>query len=142
MTTITAIILIAIFLFLSGLHFYWGFGGKWGSRDVIPTKDDNQPVAMPGVIPTFIVAFGLLVFGFVVLVNTVELKIPFLPNFLYTSGLWIIAGIFILRAIGEFNYIGFFKKHKNSKFGQKDTKIYSPLCLLIGVLAIILEMNK
>lgn len=40
------------------------------------------------------------------------------------------------------NYIGFFKKIKNTRFGRNDTKYYSPLCLLIGLLAIVLEINK
>ncbi|PTT14637.1 DUF3995 domain-containing protein, partial [Flavobacterium sp. HMWF030] len=50
---------------------------------------------------------------------------------------WIIIFIFILRAIGDFNYVGFFKKHRNSEFALKDTKYYSPLCLLIGVLTLL-----
>jgi hypothetical protein len=48
-----------------------------------------------------------------------------------------------LRAIGDFNYVGFFKKIKHTKFGKNDTKYFSPLCLTIGVLTIILELiNK
>ena len=57
-------------------------------------------------------------------------------------GLWIIASVFILRAIGEFNYVGFLKKIKHTKFGQNDTKLYSPLCLTIGILIIIIALNK
>lgn len=144
MTTVIEIILIAIFLFLSGIHIYWGFGGQWGNGAVIPTKDDNVKVMMPGIIPTFIVALGLLGFGFVIFLNIVDLdfKIPILLNIISKYGLWIIAGIFILRAIGEFNYVGFFKKYKHTKFGQNDTKYYSPLCLTIGILTLILELNK
>lgn len=144
MTTIIAIILITIFLFLSGIHIYWGLGGQWGNGAVIPTKDDNVKVMMPGVVPTFIVAFGLLCFGLVVLMNVVELdfKIPFWLDIVHKYGLWVIASIFIIRAIGEFKYVGFFKKYKQTKFGQNDTKYYSPLCLTIGMLTIILELNK
>jgi hypothetical protein len=42
MTTIIAIILFLIFLFISSIHFYWAFGGNWGSDAVLPTKDDNN----------------------------------------------------------------------------------------------------
>lgn len=144
MTTIIAIILFAIFLILSGIHIYWGFGGQWGNSAVIPTKGDNVKVIIPGVLPTFIVAFGLIGFGVLVLMNALELdfKLPLWFDIIRNYGLWIIASIFILRAIGEFNYIGFFKKYKQTKFGQNDTKYYSPLCLTIGVLTIILELNK
>ncbi len=58
------------------------------------------------------------------------------------SMFWLIASIFIIRAIGEFNYVGFFKKIKYTQFGRNDTKYYSPLCLIIGILTIIIDLNK
>ncbi|MBK8399115.1 MAG: DUF3995 domain-containing protein [Leptospiraceae bacterium] len=144
MTIIIASILIGIFLSISGIHIYWGLGGQWGNGSVIPTKDDNVKVIMPGVVPTFTVAFGLLGFGFVVFINvfTFDFKFPLWFNIFHNYGLWVIAGIFTLRAIGEFNYVGFFKKIKHTKFAQNDTKFYSPLCLVIGMLTLILELNK
>ncbi|MFN0204052.1 MAG: DUF3995 domain-containing protein [Bacteroidia bacterium] len=144
MTTIIAIIEISIFLLLSGIHFYWVFGGKWGTDAVFPTTDDTIKVAMPGIIPTLTVTLGLLFFGFIVLANAVNLGIEFPKwiHFLLNYGLWVIAGIFIVRAIGEFNYVGFFKKIKHTKFAVNDTKYYSPLCFIIGILALILELNK
>lgn len=139
MTTIISLLLFLIFLFLSSIHFYWAFGGKWGSSAVIPTKDDSIPAMNPGIIATLIVAFGLLTFGLLPLIITKT--IPFtLPTWLEKSGLWIIAGIFTLRAIGDFNYVGFFKKHKNTAFGKNDSRYYSPLCLIIGALALILQL--
>ncbi|MBK8392002.1 MAG: DUF3995 domain-containing protein [Saprospiraceae bacterium] len=41
MPTVISIILFLIVLFISSIHFYWAFGGKWGSDVVLPTKDDN-----------------------------------------------------------------------------------------------------
>jgi hypothetical protein len=64
------------------------------------------------------------------------------PDWLSKYGLWTIAVIFTLRAIGDFNYVGFFKKIKHTKFGKNDTKYFSPLCLTIGILTIILELTK
>lgn len=96
---------------------------------------------MPGLLPTFIVAFGLLGFGLFILVKSGLINFNF-PMWLDNYGLWIIASVFILRAIGEFNYVGFFKKIKHKKFGQNDTKFYSPLCLTIGILTIIIALNK
>jgi len=62
-----------------------------------------------------------------------------LPNWLSHYGLWAITTIFLIRAIGEFKYIGFFKKIKTTTFGQMDTKFYSPLCLIISFLGVILQ---
>lgn len=138
MAFIIALLLFLIFLFLSSIHFYWAFGGKWGSGAVIPTKDDSQTAMNPGIIATLIVAFGLLGFGILPLI--ISGAIPFqLPNWLEKSALWIIAGIFLIRAIGDFNYVGFFKKRKNTAFGKNDTRYYSPLCLVIGLLALALQ---
>ena len=137
MTIIIAIILFLTFAFLSGIHFYWGFGGRWASQAVFPTKDDTSNPQMPGALPTFIVAVGLLAVGLFVLSKGFDFNLP-VPLWLDNYGLWMIAGIFMLRAVGEFNYVGFFKKIKHTKFGQNDTNYYSPLCLAISLLTIIL----
>jgi Protein of unknown function (DUF3995) len=139
MMTAIAILLFLVFLFLSLLHFYWGFGGNWRTKVVFPTKDDNIPTKNPGPIPTFIVALGLLGFGFFVLAKYDAINVG-LPAWLEKFGAWIIAGIFIVRAIGDFKYVGFFKKYKQTKFGQYDIKYYSPLSLAIGILLLILEL--
>ncbi|MNV01192.1 hypothetical protein D3C71_913880 [compost metagenome] len=141
MSILFASILFLIFLFLSGIHFYWAFGGKWGANAAIPTKDDTQAVMSPGIVVTLIVALGLLGFGMLPLIITETLHFP-LPLWLQKSGLWIITGIFLVRAIGEFNYVGFFKKHKHTQFGKNDSRFYSPMCLLIGILALILELTR
>ncbi|QGK74692.1 DUF3995 domain-containing protein [Flavobacterium sp. SLB02] len=135
---IITFILFLIFMTLSSLHFYWGFGGKWGSRAVVPTKENGIPVFVPRTILTFVVAVGLLCFGLFYLINYGFIEMSF-PIWLDKTGFWIIASIFILRAIGDFNYVGFFKKHKSSKFAINDTKYYSPLCLLIGIFTLVLE---
>ena len=140
--TLIAIILFLIFLFISFIHFYWAFGGKWGSDAVLPTKDDNNTkVLNPTILITLIVAFGLLGFGLFIL-NTAGLIHFYIPQWHNKYGLWIIASIFALRAIGDFNYVGFFKKIKRTKFGKNDTKYFSSFCLTISILAIILELNK
>jgi len=141
MKILIGLILSAVFLCLAGIHFYWGLGGKWGAEVAIPTKADNQKVMNPKLFSCFVVAFGLLGFGLFVFVKSQLFSIE-LPNWLLNYGLWGLSVLFILRAIGEFKYIGFFKKIKATKFGQMDTKYYSPLCLVIGLLAISLQLLK
>ena len=142
MTTVIAIILFLIFLFISSIHFYWAFGGEWRSDVVLPTKGDNTTkVLNPTILSTLIVAFGLLGFGFFILVISGLITFD-TPLLLSKYGLWLIASIFTLRAVGDFNYVGFFKKIKQTKFGKNDTKYFSPLCLTIGLLTIILELTK
>ena len=141
MNTLIAVFLFLIFLFLSTMHFYWAFGGRWGSQAVFPTTDDSIKPKMPGVLATIIVAVALLLMGLFILSQTAVFNIT-IPLSINKYGLWFLVAIFIIRAIGEFNYLGFFKKIKHTKFGYNDTKYYSPLCLLIGILIIILALNK
>lgn len=142
MMTAVAIILIIIFLVLSGIHYYWLLGGKWGTDAVIPTKDDEVKAIMPGFVPTIMVATGLLGFGGIVLSSVMDFDLPEWLNPANKYGLWLIVGIFGSRAVGEFNYVGFFKKIKHTKFAVNDTKYYSPLSLAISILALILQLMR
>jgi len=137
----TGIILFIIFIFLSILHFYWGLGGRWGADAAIPTKVDSEKVLNPKMPECFFVGFVLLCFAVFSLARATVL-FSFLPGWLLKYGLWAIVIIFLFRAIGEFKYVGFFKKIKSTTFGQLDTKYFSPLCLLIAVLALLLLLLK
>lgn len=139
-TTILAVILFLIFLSLSLIHFYWGLGGAWGAQAVLPTASDGKKTMSPGMVECFVVAVGLLGFGLFVLIKAGVLFFA-LPAWMLAYGLWVIAVIFMLRAIGDFKYVGFFKRIKQTKFARNDTKFYSPLCLAIGILALWLAMS-
>lgn len=144
MTNILSGILMLIFMFLSGLHFYWGFGGRWGSSAVIPTRDDETKALMPGPLATFTVALGLLALAALVFLASIALDFqhPRWLQILHDYGLWVIAGLFGLRAVGDFNYVGFFKKIKHTPFGRNDTRYYSPLCLAVAAMALLLQVLK
>jgi hypothetical protein len=144
MLTAIAVILIAIFLFLSGLHIYWIMGGQWGLDAAIPTQDNQVKLFTPGILATLVVSTGLAGFGFIVFLNTpgIDLQIPFGLDFIRQYGLWAIVVIFTLRAIGDFNYVGFFKKHRQTKFGRNDTRYYASLCLAIAILSFFLTWCK
>lgn len=137
---IITLLLVLIFLFLSSIHFYWAFGGKWGTDGVYPSKADGSSMRPPSVAATLIVAIVLLIFALFYMIKGEFLSIH-IPLWIDKNGLWILTGIFILRAIGDFNYLGFFKKVKNTKFAVNDTKYYSPLCLVIGILTLLLQLN-
>lgn len=135
------LLLFLIFLFLSSVHFYWAFGGKWGTEGVYPSKADGSPMRPPSIAATLIVAIGLLSFAVFYLIKAGYISVQ-LPLWLNKNGLWILTALFIVRAIGDFNYLGFFKKVKNSKFAVNDTKYYVPLCLIIGLLTLVLQLNN
>lgn len=139
MKVLMASVLSLIFFSIAVLHIYWGFGGKEGTAATIPTKENSKPVINPGPIACFVVGIGLSSFGVLVLTKAGIILFA-LPVWLLNSGLWATAAIFLLRAIGEFKYVGFFKEIKTTRFGEMDTTYYSPLCLVVGILVVILEL--
>ncbi|GAB4008467.1 DUF3995 domain-containing protein [Spirosoma migulaei] len=124
-----AIILLAI----SSLHVYWGLGGNWGLRESLPERNGTKAL-QPGRFITLIVAiiFGGMALFYLAKIGRLPEIESRLPTWLRQYGLWVLAGIFLLRAIGDFYYVGFFKQIRNSRFAELDTKFYSPLCLLLS----------
>ncbi len=138
-TTALSMMLFAIFMMLGGIHFYWLFGGKWGLKQVIPTKSDQtSPPPIPK-FATLIVALVLLLFGLLYLAKSELVSVQF-PNWIVYYGYWVIPSIFILRAIGDFKYVGFFKKIKHTEFAKADSKWFVPLCLTVGIIGIGLQL--
>lgn len=122
---------ILILLSISGIHFFWAFGGKWGENAALPTSVDGKKALNPDIFATLIVAFGLLAMALLHLEKVQILGLP-IPTWINVYGLKIIAGIFLVRAIGDFRYVGFFKKIKGTIFANLDTKFYTPLCVLLS----------
>jgi Protein of unknown function (DUF3995) len=130
-----------IFSFLSGLHFYWGIGGQWGAAEAVPSKENGEKVLNPQILACFVVGFGLLFLAILVACksNLVAFELPFL---LSAYALWVVAGLFALRAMGDFRYVGFFKTIKKTTFGRLDSLYYSPLCLLLAFLIAYLQWKS
>ncbi len=138
-TTILSVILLVIFTALGFIHFYWLFGGKWGLEKVIPTKDNQTPPPSIPRFATLIVALFLLLLGLIYLAKSGLINLQ-IPNLITTYGYWVIPSIFILRAIGDFKYVGFFKKIKHTEFAKADSKWFAPLCLIIGIFGVLIQL--
>jgi Protein of unknown function (DUF3995) len=139
MVSIIAILLFVIFLSISLLHFYWSLGGQWAKHAAVPTRNDQSRVFTPGLLATLVVAFGLLSFALFSLTK-VELLDWRVDPVIKMVGFWIITLIFLARAIGDGKYVGFLKKIRDTEFGRNDSKFYSPLCLIIAILSVMLAL--
>lgn len=134
---ILAYINAIILLLLAFLHFNWALGGKWGFENSLPSKESGEKLFVPGKSASAIVGLGILVFACIMLTQTPIVtfqKLPWIERF----GIWVVAAIFFIRSIGDFKYVGFFKSIKNTDFGKMDSKFYSPLCLFISLIAVLL----
>jgi hypothetical protein len=131
---------IVMLLMLAGMHLYWAAGGKAGKGAAVPSAS-GWPLMRPSVLGTAMVAVGLCVMAALLALRIGWLNVPALPGngVVIEVGAWLIAAVFALRAIGDFRYVGFFKRIRDSRFARLDTLAYSPLCaclaLLVGISA-------
>ena len=132
---------IIIFVVISAFHFYWVIGKqKVDLQPVIP-HINGKPVFVPtkiggGFIATLLIGASILVY-----LNANNIW-PFIPESFYKIALGMLSITMLLRAIGEFKLVGFFKKIKNSKFAEMDTKYYSPLCLYLCISCLYLVLKN
>jgi len=136
LTSTIAVVLATIFYGLAALHVIWIIGPGPG-RSVIPTQD-GKPVLNPGPLTTAAVAALLTVAGTLCLWRAEIL--PWTSPAIARWALWGVVAVFTARAIGDFNYVGFFKRTRDSKFARYDTIAYSPLCAVIATLASLLNV--
>jgi uncharacterized protein DUF3995 len=124
------------FAALAGLHAWWAFGG--GGRAlgpaVIPTRPDGTPIMAPGRGMTLAVAALLLASAFL-MVERGGLGPGLLSPGLREVGCAGVAVVLLLRGIGDFRYVGLFKRERTSRFGRMDTRYYTPLVLTLSALA-------
>ncbi|WP_061248470.1 DUF3995 domain-containing protein [Leptospira alstonii] len=121
-----------ILLALSGIHFYWLAGRTFGMNGVIP-EIQGKPAFRPGKLAT--AAVGLILFSAALFPLGLGIQTPFgISRSVLQYGTTFLSAAFLLRAIGDFRLVGFFKRIKDTKFAKNDTKYYSPLCLLLSAL--------
>jgi hypothetical protein len=137
MLTVLVIINTVIFLLLSILHFYWAFGGKLWYDAVLPTSSNGLHRMNPGTGATIIVAFGLLILALITTGSQGSFDKYITRNY-FRYGTLIIAIIFLSRAIGDFRFIGVFKTVKSTRFAVNDTQFFSPLCLFISFVSLLI----
>jgi len=123
--------LIGVFAGLSLIHVYWLFGGRVGLPAAIP-EIDGKPVFQPSALAALVVATGLALCAVVIAGTAGMLALPLS----HTVLAWLaraLAVVLLLRAIGDFRLVGFFKRSHNSRFARLDTAVYSPLCLVLAI---------
>lgn len=124
-------LLIAIFLCLSFLHFYWLLGGRFGLHAAIP-EIDGKPAFQPSALATLVVAIGLMLCALLIAATSNVVSFP-VPHSMLSWLSQALALVLLLRAVGDFRLLGFFKRIRGSRFADLDTAVYSPLCLILAI---------
>ena len=132
--------LLAVFAGLSLIHVYWLFGGRVGRLVAIP-EIDGKPVFQPSAVAMLVVAIGLALCAVVIAGTAGMLTLPLSQTVLtwLTRGL---AMVLLLRTIGDFRLVGFFKRICDTRFARLDTSVYSPLCLALAIGSVVIGFAR
>lgn len=133
------ILLAVIFAAIALLHIYWALGGSASGMAAIPTVG-GKPSFTPSAFGTAMVA-AAFVMAMLVVLGQVGFLGAVIPHWIFRVGTFGISVIFLLRAIGEFRLVGFFKTLTGTPFASMDTWVYSPLCLGIAIIAFIVAFK-
>jgi len=129
-TTWLAIAVSSVFVVLAAWHFRMAWSSAASESGAVPSVD-GRPLFVPSTRATVMV--GLVLLSFAALVAATGGLLPLgVPDVVLA---WLSYGLalgLLLRAIGEFKYVGFFKRVRGSRFARMDTLVYSPLCLLLA----------
>ncbi len=137
MIHVLGILLAVIFAILGLFHLYWAAGGRVSSVTVIPTVG-GKDLFNPSAFMTVLVAAALFAAMLVVL-GRLKIWGAFVPSWIFYSGTWVISLLFLLRAVGDFRYVGFFKSVSDTDFARWDRILFSPFCLFIAANAFLIS---
>ncbi|HYW15550.1 MAG TPA: DUF3995 domain-containing protein [Allosphingosinicella sp.] len=130
---------LAIIAFAAAFHLYWALGGRVGYSVSLPQRPDGVPVMahrLPWWRPAAgAVALGLAALAWLLLGHAGRLPLPF-PTSLARAALLAAGAAFVARAIVPNPWVGFFKSLRTTRWALYDTRLYSPLFLLLGLLLV------
>ncbi len=127
-----AVVSVTILVLIAATHIYWAMGGRSGKAVAVPERN-GLPAFKPGALATLGVAVALLIAAAIVAIQAGFIfQGKFQPYVFILSVA--LALVFLARAVGDFRYVGFFKRVVGSRFARLDTWVFSPLCVLLALL--------
>jgi len=140
LNTALALGISAVFVTLALWHFRMAFFPRDGEGGAVPSVG-GKPLFVPSFAATVGVGVVLLSFALLVAATAGLVGMGVSPRLLSWASLALALGLFA-RSIGEFKYVGFFKRVRGSRFARLDSLVYSPLCLLLAVgVALVAQHN-
>src|ERR1700759_5334524 len=119
------------FVVLSLWHVRMAFWPSSGESGAMPSVS-GKSLFVPSAAATLAVAAVLFGFACLVAARAGLVRVGVAPRTLSWLCYLLAAGL-LARAVGEFRYVGFFKRVGDSRFARLDTLVYSPLCLVLAI---------
>jgi len=136
-----AFLVAAAFAAIALIHVYWAFGGSLGSEAAVPRAPvapgaEQQVQRAPAFVPTraatLAVAAALAMVALLVALQAGWFGAS-LQHRALRAVIGVVGAVMLLRAVGDFRLVGFFKRATDSRFARLDTWFYSPLCVVLGI---------
>ncbi|MFO1350325.1 MAG: DUF3995 domain-containing protein [Gammaproteobacteria bacterium] len=135
-----ALFVSLIFVVLALWHFYMATLRVSGVSGAVPSVN-GQSLFEPSRKATVLVGIVLLLFAALVAATARLLSVGLPQTVLVWLSYALAFGLFA-RAIGEFRYVGLFKKIRGTKFATLDTFVYCPLCLALAAGVIFVTLRN
>ncbi len=126
-----ALVVSSVFIVLALWHFYMALVPGAGISGAVPSVQ-GKPLFVPSRASTVAVSIVLLLFA-VLVAATARIVAVGVSELVLTWLSYALAAGLLARAVGEFKYVGFFKRVRDSRFARLDTFVFSPLCLLLAL---------
>ncbi|UPK44230.1 DUF3995 domain-containing protein [Paenibacillus pabuli] len=112
----------------------------WGKEAAIPHTGKDR-LFEPGKVGTSVIALLLALAVWFVLELGGVIQVLFSDSLL-SWGAWILSVIFMIRAVGDFKWVGFFKRKKGTLFAKWDSILFSPLCLFLASATLVIMIGN
>jgi hypothetical protein len=131
LTAMLAIVISATFGGLGLWHFAMALAPFPRESTAVPYVN-GRPLFLPSATATAAVGVGLFLCALLI-VSTAGVVAMGLPSRVLSALCAALALGLLLRAVGDFRYVGFFKSVRGSSFATMDTWCYSPTCLALSI---------
>jgi hypothetical protein len=125
------LIVTVVFMALALWHFRMALSPAGSMSGAVPSES-GKPLFVPSAKATLAIGVVLVVFAVLVAATSGLINVGLPVRVLSWSSYALALGL-LARTVGEFKYVGFFKRVRGSRFARLDTLVYSPLCLLLAV---------
>ncbi|MEO8856630.1 MAG: DUF3995 domain-containing protein, partial [Burkholderiaceae bacterium] len=140
LTIVLAWLVASVFVLLAAWHVRMALSPRTARGIAVPSLA-GRPLFVPSTRATLAVAILLLVFAVLVAaaagILAVGVPLRVLGWLCYALALGLLA-----RAVGDFTYVGLFKRVRSSAFARLDTQIFSPLCLGLAVAVAVIAFRQ
>jgi hypothetical protein len=136
---VAGIIALSLFL-IAAWHVYWALRRMDGHAVLVP-EFEGKPVYEPRHTECLDVAAALALSCVIVAVRGGGVPHSPMPEAWIQTGTVAVGVALVARAVGDFRFVGIFKRVRDTQFAEWDTRLFSPVSMLLGIATLWVALN-